>query len=459
MTLITDPDSLNQGAEVTIDTAAKTITLNEAGNLSSDGVTLQALYSFLKEEWKNDNALIPFPFPMVAITPEQFEFVSDWVPAGDPTRKLIRTGGWREVNASSTLNREYCGIITLGNIDAGDNAYYAFASDASRTAFTYDGPVNEAIQTYGDASNGDFDKRSEVLTVYVREQGKEFDQTDTDDIGVSNLTNKVERFPLSEDTDLKISASDNDIETTAPYTGMSITFHATAQSRNIGGTDRDFGIIIDGNNGTAEQIYEFIQYQLRQDSDIDSGGAGVNGLLADAMLTFVGDRLDTLQAANPEGGGTGIYIDNYNSNDTNRLRFIDNTGTYRTFPFVAAGSLLFNDNLVQDSSAIYRMFFTDPDETPESGDEYGSSGAVTVNDASGTPIEGNVSGQASISFDFDYDGNVQGGRTAGTDADVTIVAIGLDTAQFVVATGTITRSTGINFSLVSALERNYSNPT
>jgi len=457
MTLITDPDSLNQGAEVTIDTAAKTITLNEAGNLSSDGVTLQALYSFLKEEWKNDNALIPFPFPMVAITPEQCEFVSDWVPADDATRKLIRTGGWREVNASSVLNREYCGIITLGNIDTGDNAYYAFASDAARTAFTYDGPVNEAIQTFGDAANGDFDKRSDVLTVYIREQGKEFDQTDTDDIGVSTLTNKVERFPLGEDTDLKISASDNDIETTAPYTGMSVTFHATAQSRTIGGTSRDFGIIIDGNNGTAEQIYEFIQYQLRQDVDIDAGGAGVNGLLADAMLTFVGDRLDTLQAANPEGGGNGVTIDNYNSNDTNRLRFIDNTGTYRTFPFVSAGSLLFNDNLVNDASAIYRMFFTDPDETGSSGDEYGTDGALTVEDASGTPIEGNVSGQASISFDFDYDGNTQGGRTAGTDADVTIVAIGLDTAQFVVATGTITRSTGINFSLVSALERNYAN--
>ena len=458
MALITDPDSLNQGAEVTIDTAAKTIALNEAGNLSSDGVTLQALYSFLKEEWSNDNALIPFPFPMVAITPEQFEFVSDWVPAGDPTRKLIRTGGWREVDASSVLNREYCGIITLGNIDAGDNAYYAFASDTARTAFTYDGPVNEAIQTFGDADNGSFDKRTEVLTVYVREQGKEYDQTDTTDIGVSTLTNKVERFPLSEDADLKVSASDTDIETTAPYTGMSITFHAAAQQRTIGGTAYDFGIIIDGNNGTAEQIYEFVQYQLRQDSDIDSGGAGVNGLLADAMLTFVGDRLDTLQAANPEGGGSGVYIDNYNSNDTNRLRFVDNTGTYRTYPFVAAGSLLFNDNLVNDASAIYRMFFTDPDETPSSGDEYGSSGAVTVNDASGTPIEGSVSGQASISFDFDYDGNNQGGRTPSTDADVTIVAIGLDTAQFVVATGTITRSTGINFSLVSALERNYSNP-
>ena len=63
-----------------------------------------------------------------------------------------------------------------------------------------------------------------------------------------------------------------------------------------------------------------------------------------------------------------------------------------------------------------------------------------------------------MAFNFDYDGNVQGGRAAATNADVTIVAIGLNTAQYVVATGTITRATGLSFGLVSALERNYSNP-
>ena len=75
MALITDPDDLNQNTEITIDTSAKTITLAVAGNLSNDGVYGQALYSFLKEEWKNDSSLIPYPFPMVSITPEQFEFV------------------------------------------------------------------------------------------------------------------------------------------------------------------------------------------------------------------------------------------------------------------------------------------------------------------------------------------------------------------------------------------------
>jgi hypothetical protein len=46
MALIVDPDDLNQGTEVTIDTSALTIDLSLAGNLSEDGVTAQALYFF-----------------------------------------------------------------------------------------------------------------------------------------------------------------------------------------------------------------------------------------------------------------------------------------------------------------------------------------------------------------------------------------------------------------------------
>jgi hypothetical protein len=89
--------------------------------------------------------------------------------------------------------------------------------------------------------------------------------------------------------------------------------------------------------------------------------------------------------------------------------------------------------------------------------QYTVCSAVLVHDNSSTDIAGNISGSTTIPFDYDYDGNLQGGRTPATDADVTIVAIGLNSAQYVVATGTITRATGLDFSLVAPLERNYSN--
>ena len=112
-----------------------------------------------------------------------------------------------------------------------------------------------------------------------------------------------------------------------------------------------------------------------------------------------------------------------------------------------------NDNIQNDPAAVYRVFFT----TNPAGN-YGTTNAVLVNDNSGTPISGTVGGAASISFDFDYDGNVQGGRTAGTDADITIVIVGQNTAQPVVVQVTLTRAVGQNFGVVAPLQRTYSNP-
>jgi len=215
--------------------------------------------------------------------------------------------------------------------------------------------------------------------------------------------------------------------------------------RQIGTTYYAFNGIIEGKSAVKEKIYEFAQYQLRQDLDIDETVSGTqNGKVANRLLRFVGDTLVTYD---------GVYIDNFSAVDTNAIEFYDVGGTKRTFPYVAAGNLLFNDYLVNDTDAIYRVYFT----TNPAGD-YGTTNAVLVNDNGGTAISGSVT-SGSISFDFDYDNNTQGGRSAETDADVTAVAIGLSTGQFVKATGTFVRSTANSVSLVAALERNYSNPS
>jgi len=438
MALITDPDDLNQGTEIALDTTNKTIALSTAGNLSADGVTGQALYSFLKEEWKNDEALIAYDFSMVSITPEQFEFIKGWKPANDTTRNLLRSCGWREIDSTNSLNREYMGIVSLGNIDAGDTAYYSFDGDTSKTDFDFAGPVNQGIQTFGDFGSGDFDRRTDSLTTYIRTQGKLYGSATTDSIGLSSLNYITNRFPLAEAVDTKIAATDEDIQNNAPYIGMSISYGNVV--RSIGDVDYNFKAVIDGNSGTAEQINEFVQYALRQATDIDENLSGVVGDLATSLTGFLGNTLKT---------AAGVYIDNFFPDDTNRIIFTDNGGIERTFPFVASGSLTFNANLVNDVSAIYRVFFTDT---------FGTAGATLVNDNSGAPLSGLVGGLDSIGFDFDYDGNVQNGRTAGTEADVTVVAIGLNSAQYVSATSTIGRASGQNISLVAPLERNYSDP-
>jgi hypothetical protein len=73
-------------------------------------------------------------------------------------------------------------------------------------------------------------------------------------------------------------------------------------------------------------------------------------------------------------------------------------------------------------------------------------------------MSGSISAQSSIQKSFNYDGNVQGGRTAGTTPSVTVVALGLSTGQYVRAVGTIARSITNTVTLVAPLERNYLNP-
>ena len=450
MALITDPDNLNQATEIVIDEGAKTIQLLVAGNLSADGLTGQALYSFLKEEWKDDATLIPFSFPMEAITPEQFEFLDGWEPADTTTRNLIRNAGWAERDASGNVIAMYAGIISLGSLGTGDQPY--FENDGNVTNFTYTGTINEAIQILSDP-DGDgnyvdgFDRRT-ALNVYAREQAKGYASSDLSAIGVTAMTYQAYRFPLANATDLKVTESD----VTVDAYGVTITVHATPQSRTIGASSYDFGIIIDGNNRTAEEIYMAVQSSLRKATDIDNDASSLVGLLAPEMLEFVGDTLSTKFASNPEAGGSGVYIDNFQSNDTNRLTFQDNLNASLTFPFVSAGVVNFNSNLQGDATSQYWMFFT----TNPAGN-FGTSTAVLVDNDAGADIAGLISAASSASFDFDYDGNVQGGRTAGQDADVTLVAIGTDGAQYVLATGTITRATGLSFTLTSALERNYLN--
>jgi len=205
---------------------------------------------------------------------------------------------------------------------------------------------------------------------------------------------------------------------------------------------------------SLQQIYTKIQYQLRQATNINglaSAGAVV-GKTGSILLNFVGSALKAgfYAPTNPNGGGTGVTIQGYSATDVNSFTSYDNTAATRDYPYAAAGTINFNTPLVGAGSS-YRLMFTAP---PGAGNDYGESGAITVNDAAGSPITGAISA-GSINFDYDYDGNVQGGFTGGTDRPVTLVGVRPGSGKFVVATGTLNRSKAIALSLVAEADRVY----
>jgi hypothetical protein len=454
-------------------------------------------------------AALKFPFEAISAAAGIFELRNGWDWNDSTTRNVIKDGGWTLYSSdNSTVLERWMNVKSLGSIDnpASDQPYFwqVDSSTATVTDTINPGPVNQAVKIFGGPSNGNFDYRN-FFAIALREQGKTYDYYDLlTEQAITQLQAQSYSFPLSNSTDLKITAADTDIDANsddtadvAPYSGMSITYlagtgftawtNATVYSANAvvssagrwyittaGGTSSGTGVaddsgvtwvaytgerelentgsyypynvIVDANNGTTVDAYEFIQWQLRRTGDIDAGAGTRDGLVADELASFVGDRLVTT---------LGVYVDDWTPTDvnniTNEITYTDANGNSRTPTnpdFVSQGVISFNDNLQNDDDAYYWMYFT-------SG--FGTTSAIIVNDNSGNPIQGFVGGEASKAFDFDYDNNSQGGRTPSTNAAVTVVAIGTDTAQYVVGTGTITRSTTNPISLTAGTERNYVN--
>lgn len=444
---LTDPDFLNNAAtgEVTITPSQLYISLQRTGNLSDDGVTLQCLYSFLKEEWRTDATLIKYPFPLTAVTAEQFEISNGWDFSGQLTRNLIRDAGWAKKNAAGLSSEEYMNLTTLGSFaSTGDRSYYQQSATITGTPAVYPSTVNQAIQIYQSGAGG-YDYRN-YFKMFLREQGKTYDFYDLPTAqGISALTYRKYALPLSNLTDLKIASTATDafIATGHPYTGIIVTYHTTPVSRTIGSSSYLFNKIITGYSADKQNIYEKVQYLLRQNSDIDVGAGVQTGRITSELLNFVGDTLVT---------ESGVFIDNIESNDINSMTFVDVSGVERTYPFTSAGTISFNSNLQTDPSAKYWMYFT----TNPAGN-FGSATAVIVQDKDSLNITGLVNAGSSVSFTFNYDSNAQGGRTPATDAAVTVVALGLSGAQYTSTESTIARSISNSISMTSSLERNYSN--
>ncbi len=452
MAKIIDGDDLVVGTEITIDTAAKTFTLVAAGSLvAKDGVTLQALYSKFIKLWET-STYNKFAFPMYAIDAKsgQFQFGTDggtfngWKPANDATRQMLRDGGWSEFSAAGVLNRQYVGIVSLGDVNAGAQIYYQRDAADAPANFTFVDEVNEGIQVFGDLTNGNFDKRT-FFKAFVREQGKKYKSSVLADTGQTATGAYTVNVLLSNEDDLKITAADGAMSG-APYSTIDVEYFGVDQTKTIGGGSYPFRIVIDGSSATLEQIYTKIQYLLRQATDIDAGAGTVTGKTANELCYFVGDTLYTTQ---------GVFIENILSADLNRIVFLDQNSVQRTYPFASAGSLNFNSFLSQAGTGYFRMYFTNDDAGDNLGADYGTSTAITVNDKDGVPITGAIS-SGSIAFTYDYDGNVQrGAASAGDDAPITIVAGNKGVAKPVVATGTINRSKGISISLVAEQDRAY----
>ena len=434
---------LNVGTELIIDEPNRTYQLVVAGNLiAKDGVSLQALYSKFVDLWATATYQdSPFPMNTLDALSGQYQIGIDdagnpngWKPLDAATRRMHRDGGWDEYDATGTLLRVYTGVVGLGVVSTGSQLYFTRTPTEAPTNFTFKDQCNEGIQVYGDVNNGNFDNRT-FFKAYVREQGKTYKDSILADTGkeTKGTGSYIVNMLLSNGNDLNITAVDTAM-TAAPYNNIVVTYYTTNQARLIGGINRNFKVIVNGNGATLEQIYTKLQYLLRQSTDIDSGAGTVIGKTADLLANFVGSTLETT---------TGVYIDNIQNADSNRIKFKDVTGVFRINPFVSSGIMSFNSIMI-GANSVYRLMYATG---------YGTSAAVTVNDAAGVQITGVIT-SGTISFTYDYENDTAGGG-ANIDKNVVLVGVNPNSSKFAVTTGTLTRSKAIALSLVASADRAY----
>lgn len=270
------------------------------------------------------------------------------------------------------------GAMTIrGATTAANNGTYTILSVSALTMTFADG----SFDTYeaDPLAQVAVDNRSAV-TLRLRERtttgntnARTFSQSDLAAAGESILSNRLFTFGLANSQDLDITQIDGNITTVSPWQDMSITYYATGQPQGDGGGGGDgllvggpydFGIIIDAATGTNTQVYEFVQYQLRQATDIDNDADTAIGKTMDGLMRFVGPTLEVGSVdgglsfpRNPDGGGSGVYIINLAASSANDTVFYDNLGTQRLAPLTVSVTLDFNTTLIDDTVAEYTLFF------------------------------------------------------------------------------------------------------
>ena len=336
-----------------------------------DSATDKAYYQFGTDTTVDDTVDFDFAGPVN----EAVKFFEEQVQTdlAITTTTITRVGG-----SFITEGYKVGGQVTIRNAeDAGNDATFVLTV-VTATVLTTTGLTANADDTTAIlAADND---NAVTLRLRVRDgdaKGKTFGQANLANAGKTILGNFVYAFPLANGSDQKIDVTDVGIDANsdgaadvAPYTGMSITYYAAPQARtDLVGGSANFGIIVDGNDGTAQEIFEFIQWSLRSTGgngtgDIDADADTAIGRAMDGIAGFVGDtgHFGTPDnglsfPSNPDGGGSGVYVDNLNALSKNDVIYYDNTNAQKTFPETIAVTLDFNQIAIDDTTAEYDLFY------------------------------------------------------------------------------------------------------
>lgn len=454
MPMLTDPDSLIVGTNLTLNTAARTFDFIASadgtttnGLIAKDGVDMNALWSKFINLWSSPTYK-PFPYPMNKIDNRSGQYIfgrdpggnfNGWRPGTDASRNMLRNGGWREYSSAGVLLREYFGAVLQGAVSAGSQCYYQKESGGVAIDYVFTDLPNQAVQVFGDAANGNFNTRA-FFKSFNRTYGYTYDDVSLADISETATGPYKLPFGINTAADTNLTADDGVVSAQAPYTGITIAFDSANTNKTIGAGSYPFKKHITHAGATRFEIYTKMQYALRQATDINTGGTAgpVTGKTADLICWFVGSTLYSRAFFTPTAA------------DLNDVVFIDDNGVERVFPYASAGAMSFNAPLTAGGTGYYTLYYT----TAPNGDDFGKGTAIIVKDKDGNDIDGTISA-GSIDFSFDFSGNTQGGYAGSTVRNVTLVWGNPGNAKPGISTGVISQSKAISISAVAETDPSF----
>ncbi len=407
-----------------------------------DGIKLEALYAFEREQRRLDETLRRYDYffkgtfkfggAYELVNGRKFDDAN-----GSNTsltvddRYKIRSSGWIERNAAGAIGRIYYGVRSLGNIEASSAPFYQLSAGGPVTDFDKVGPVDEAIQVYGDnaidSTTTTFDNRT-YMAMSVRTYGFNYDQKILADSGIVEMGGYASGFALTESEHLTTNTTDHPLASvynvnpalqTGVWANMTLEELDVPQvETGFNEVDGSFSWVLNNPGGASlSQCVAYLDAISRVDADIN----------AHATNTTFGKRVPTWYTYNAAGKilprtnivNKGLFIEGLLGADKTAVVFTDDNGNAKTYPNYLSVSVNIGAEAVADPLSWFHAFFLNG---PGAGDDFNTSGALVVQDASGNPVKGNVSAHAYLSgnsliWEFDHAGDTIGG-TAGTDKSI-----------------------------------------
>lgn len=381
--------------------------------INLDGLRFEALYAFENQERRTDESLRAYD-RFTAGTFKfggAYDFVNGRVPANDTDRKLFRGSGWRELTGS-TVNRLYFGPKGLGAIEASSVPSYQSAQYGTSTDFTKLGNIDEALQVFGDAVNGNFDNTLSSHYFSIRTYGKNYDRVDTaGTLGIAELGGYSSGAALNESDHLTTVPATYPLvdvyggAQTAPWTGMTLEKLAAPQTETgFAGADGDFTWTLNNTGGgTLDQCVAYLDAIAQADEVVTTGTASLNGKDYDTWYTYT--ATGKVQPVTGADDGLGVFIEGLTGTDKLRVEFLDDSQTTCVYPVYTPVTIELGQNAIDDTNAWFHGYLAA---------DYNTASAVEYDDAATVVVKGSADNTspfvtgANTFVDFEHDFTTDG---------------------------------------------------